>query len=90
MAERARAANEAHLLSVARMMGMEIASKLLGGHRYMAETLSIGSRAVRAKLSGERGITYSDLTLTAKDLRSRAARLVALADKLQALADKGE
>jgi hypothetical protein len=71
-------------------MGLDIASKMLGGQHHLADTLSIGSRAVRAKLSGERGITYSDLTLAAKDLRVRAAKFAAHADKLQALADRGQ
>ena len=77
----------AHRTSLDRMVGMETASKLLGGQVALADALSIGSRAVRAKLMAERGINYSDLTLTAKALRTRAARLEEHAAKLDALAE---
>ena len=87
MAVSTRAGKAAQNLSVARMMGFETASKMLGGQRHVSDALGIGERALRAKLTAERGISYSDLTLTAKELRRRAATLIGHADKLQALAD---
>jgi hypothetical protein len=84
-----RAGKAAHQLCAQRITGMQTASDMLGGQRYLAERLGIGTRGLRAKLSVDRGISYCDLTLAAKGLRERAARLVAHADKLEALAEDG-
>ncbi|WP_419808368.1 hypothetical protein [Sphingomonas sp.] len=81
------AAKPAQRLDLNRMVGLETAATMLGGQRHLADALSIGDRAIRAKLAAERGVTYSDLTLAGKALRARAARLSEHADKLDVLAE---
>ena len=82
------AAKQAQRTTLNRMVGMQTAATMLGNQTALADALSIGPRAVRAKLGAERGITYTDLTLAAEALRARAARLTEHAAKLDALAEE--
>ena len=81
-----RAYKQARRSSVERIVGLTTAAEMLGSQRALGDALSIGERAVRAKLQAERGITYTDLALAAKYLRVRATRLTEHAAKLDALA----
>lgn len=81
-----RASKAAQRTDVLRMVGMQTAAQMLGGHQHLADALSIGVRALRAKFAAERGITYTDLTLSAKALRVFAERVREHAAKLDTLA----
>ena len=81
-----RASKAAHSFDLGRMRGLETAAEMLGGHEHLADALSIGVRALRAKFAAERGITYTDLTCAASVLRQRATLISLHAAKLDALA----
>lgn len=78
-----KAAQPATSFAVARMMGLETAAKLLGGQGPLAGAIGIHARSLRAKLTGERGISRGDLLLAAGALDARAARLADHARKLR-------
>ena len=72
------------VISVNRMQGLETAAKLLGGQRALGDQIGVEPRSLRAKITADRGITDSDLSLTIGALESKARRLLAHDDKLRA------
>ncbi len=70
-------------ISMKRMMGLETAVGILGGTDQLAAALGITARAVRYKLTADRGISDSDLSAAAEALDARAARIAAHAQKLR-------
>ncbi|MBB5714754.1 hypothetical protein FHS94_001590 [Sphingomonas aerophila] len=70
-------------MSVARMMGLDTAGKMLGGHERLGDALAIQPRSLRAKLAGDRGISAADLIATAEALDARADRVREHARKLR-------
>lgn len=64
------------------------ATKLIGAEA-MSLALGITARAVRHKLSVDRGLTATDMQLGAAALEKRAAELTALAAELRGLAEIG-
>lgn len=73
-------------VEVVRMMGLDSASKMLGGRKPHADALGISTRALFNKTNGDDGVSKSDLLLTAGALDAEAARLTAHAAKLRAAA----
>jgi hypothetical protein len=73
-------------IEITRMMGLETAASLLGGKPPLADALGIAHRTLRAKLTGERGVSNGDLALAAGALEKQAARMVEHARKLREVA----
>jgi DNA-binding transcriptional regulator YdaS (Cro superfamily) len=72
-------------LDVQRMMGLERSADLLGGKPALADALAISPRALRHKLTGDRGISNSDALFAAQALEHHAAQCSELAAKLRTL-----
>lgn len=75
-----------HSVGMARMMGLETAATMLGGKDALGDVLGISGRAVRYKLTGERGVSNADLTLAAGALEKLAQRVADHAVKLREVA----
>lgn len=71
-------------VEVVRMMGLDSASKMLGGRKPHADALGISTRALFNKTNGDDGVSKSDLVLTASALEARARRMLEHAGKLRA------
>ena len=71
------------VISMARMQGLETASKMLGGQQILGDAIGVGARSMRSKFSAERGITDGDIRLTIAALESKAKRLLGHAEKLR-------
>ncbi len=71
-------------LTAARMMGLDVAAKMLGGNKRLGDILSISDRAVAYKIEGARGIADDELVTTAEALEALAARIAGHATKLRA------
>lgn len=81
----AKAAQQKGLpISTARMMGLEVAAKMLGGTDNLAAILDINPRSLRAKYTANRGIADVELVATADALETKAKRILDHAAKLRA------
>lgn len=81
----AKAAQQKGLpISGARMMGLEVAARMLGGTDNLAGILDINPRSLRAKYTADRGIADGELVATAVALEEKAAKILAHAAKLRA------
>jgi len=70
-------------ISAVRTTGLETAASLLGGVDKLADVLCITPRAVRHKITADRGISDGDLLATAAALETRAKRIVDHAFKMR-------
>lgn len=81
----AKAAQQKGLpISTARMMGLEVAARMLGGTDNLAGILDINPRSLRAKYTADRGIADGELVATAEALEEKAGKILAHAAKLRA------
>ncbi|WP_294191073.1 hypothetical protein [uncultured Sphingomonas sp.] len=79
----AKPAQSRGVISMARMQGLETASKMLGGQQALCSAIGVETRSLRAKMAAERGISDGDLRLTIGALEGKAKRLLDHAEKLR-------
>jgi hypothetical protein len=69
---------------MARIMGLETASDMLGGKASLAQAIGVSIRALNYKLNAERGVSDFDVTFAAKALDAKAKAIADHAAKLRA------